>query len=205
LDFPEYLPARSSLRPPDVKLAASMDRLRSGRLRWRFREYRDVSAGWLLPAVSCSLGGLVTDASLIAGAGGAGVNHQTIVLAGLAGLVAGASSMASGEYISVTMRNDLSRAEAEPGELPSPYISAVASFVSFAFGALIPLSPYLAGFSGLGVALVMAGIAALAGGAVVARLSERPLTMGCLRQFAAAFLATGMAFAFGHLAGALIR
>lgn len=55
--------------------------------------------------------GLVTNASLIAGVGGVGVSAHTIVLTGLAGLVAGAFSMGTGEYISVTNQNELVQAE----------------------------------------------------------------------------------------------
>lgn len=55
--------------------------------------------------------GLVTNASLIAGVGGGGVSAHTIVLTGLAGLVAGAFSMGTGEYISVTNQNELVHAE----------------------------------------------------------------------------------------------
>jgi len=61
--------------------------------------------------------GLVTNASLIAGVGaGAGAGggaHSTIVLTGIAGLIAGAFSMATGEYISVSSQNELTQAEVE--------------------------------------------------------------------------------------------
>jgi VIT1/CCC1 family predicted Fe2+/Mn2+ transporter len=55
--------------------------------------------------------GLVTNASLIAGLGGGGVAARTIVLTGAAALVAGAFSMGTGEYISVTNQNELVHAE----------------------------------------------------------------------------------------------
>jgi VIT1/CCC1 family predicted Fe2+/Mn2+ transporter len=51
----------------------------------------------------------------------------------------------------------------------------------------------------LSLALVIAGVAAIVGGAAVAKLTGRSMLMGGLRQFTAAFLATGMAFAIGHL------
>ena len=51
-------------------------------------------------------------------------------------------------------------------------------------------------------ALVIAGASAIAGGAAVANLTGRSPWLGGLRQFAAAFLATGMAFVIGHLVGA---
>jgi vacuolar iron transporter family protein len=74
--------------------------------------HRDVSGGWLRPAVFGAMDGLVTNVSLIAGVGGGGEAH-TIVLTGLAGLAAGAFSMAAGEYVSVSSQNELIRAEVD--------------------------------------------------------------------------------------------
>jgi VIT1/CCC1 family predicted Fe2+/Mn2+ transporter len=68
------------------------------------REHRDVSGGWLRPAVFGAMDGLVTNSSLIAGIGGGGGGHGAIVLTGIAGLIAGAFSMATGEYISGLFR-----------------------------------------------------------------------------------------------------
>src|SRR5271167_316596 len=73
--------------------------------------HRDVSGGWLRPAVFGAMDGLVTNASLIAGVGGGGASAHTIVLTGLAGLAAGAGSMAAGEYVSVSSQNELIYAE----------------------------------------------------------------------------------------------
>lgn len=92
----------------------------------------------------------------------------------------------------------------DPDDLPSPRTAASASFAAFTIGALIPLSPFLAGFPNLEAALVVAGLAAVAGGAAVAKLTGRPMAAGGLRQFAAAFLATGMAFVVGHAIGGQI-
>ncbi len=220
------------------------------------RDHRDVSGGWLRPAVFGAMDGLVTNSSLIAGIGGGGGGHGTIVLTGIAGLIAGAFSMATGEYISVRSQNELTEAEIElerkqhtrdpigklrrltevfiekgvspnlaeavvrqisadrdravathvreelgidPDDMPSPRTAAGASFAAFTVGALLPLSPFLAGFPVLKAALVIAGLAAVVGGAAVAKLTGRSMLMGGLRQFTAAFLATGMAFVVGHL------
>ncbi len=70
-------------------------------------EHRDVSGGWLRPAVFGAMDGLVTNVSLISGVGGGGLSQHTIVLTGLAGLVAGACSMAAGEFVSVSSQNEL--------------------------------------------------------------------------------------------------
>ena len=78
--------------------------------------HRDVSGGWLRPAVFGAMDGLVTNVSLIAGVGGGGSQHA-IVLAGLAGLAAGAFSMAAGEYVSVSSQNELVQAEVDKERL----------------------------------------------------------------------------------------
>jgi hypothetical protein len=70
-----------------------------------------VSGGWLRPTVFGAVDGLVTNASLIAGLGGGQASAHTIVLTGVAALVAGAFSMGTGEYISVTNQNELVHAE----------------------------------------------------------------------------------------------
>ncbi len=77
---------------------------------WSHR-HRDVSGGWLRPTVFGAVDGLVTNASLIAGLGGGGVSAHTIILTGVAALVAGAFSMGTGEYVSVTNQNELVHAE----------------------------------------------------------------------------------------------
>lgn len=73
--------------------------------------HRDVSGGWLRPTVFGAVDGLVTNASLISGLGGGGVSAHTVILTGAAALVAGAFSMGTGEYISVTNQNELVHAE----------------------------------------------------------------------------------------------
>jgi len=73
--------------------------------------HRDVSGGWLRPSVFGAMDGLVTNVSLIAGVGGGGVSRHTLILTGMAGLVAGAFSMATGEYTSVASQNEAVCAE----------------------------------------------------------------------------------------------
>jgi vacuolar iron transporter family protein len=220
--------------------------------------HRDVSGGWLRPAVFGAMDGLVTNVSLIAGVGGGGGSAHTIVLTGLAGLAAGAFSMAAGEFVSVSSQNELVQSEVNkerhelehnaafeqaelasmlrargvspatarqaaaeisadpdkalavhaleelgvnPGELPSPVVAAVASLASFAVGALIPLFPYLVGLHLLWAALGLAAIAAVAGGGVVARLTDRPFWRGALRQLVLGACAAGITYLIGLLVG----
>jgi VIT1/CCC1 family predicted Fe2+/Mn2+ transporter len=71
--------------------------------------------GWLRPAVFGAMDGLVSNFALIAGvAGGVGADHTSeVVLAGVAGLAAGAFSMAAGEYTSVASQSEHTKAEIE--------------------------------------------------------------------------------------------
>jgi vacuolar iron transporter family protein len=73
--------------------------------------HRDVTGGWLRPAVFGVMDGLVSNTALIAGVAGGGASSSTVALAGLAGLVAGALSMATGEYTSVASQSELALAE----------------------------------------------------------------------------------------------
>ena len=229
-----------------------------GRNRSPSQEHRDVTGGWLRAAVFGAMDGVVTNASLIAGATGAHAANHTILLTGLAGLVAGAFSMATGEYISVTSQNEVTSAEVEaerrelqrnpgrelaelaevfmgkgleptlalevarqlsddpeqalvvhareelgidPDDLPSPWTAATASFGAFTVGALTPLVPYLIGAASFKASLILAGLFAFGGGALVAKAAERPPGAGGFRQFMLGAVATGMTFLVGHLVG----
>lgn len=68
--------------------------------------HADVSGGWLRAAVFGAMDGLVTNTALVAGVAGGGAAPRAIVLAGTASLVAGAISMALGEYTSVRTQNE---------------------------------------------------------------------------------------------------
>jgi len=73
--------------------------------------HADVSGGWLRAATFGAMDGLVTNIALIAGVGGGGVSRHTLILTGVAGLVAGAISMGLGEYTSVRTQNEQVGAE----------------------------------------------------------------------------------------------
>jgi VIT1/CCC1 family predicted Fe2+/Mn2+ transporter len=92
---PGTAPGGHALRDSDARPAAHDE-----------AHHADVSGGWLRPAVFGAMDGLVTNIALIAGVGGGGVSPRSIVLTGVAGLVAGAISMGMGEYTSVRTQNE---------------------------------------------------------------------------------------------------
>jgi len=73
--------------------------------------HRTQRVGWLRAAVMGANDGIVSTASLIMGVAAAESGRNAILLAGLAGLVAGATSMAAGEYVSVSSQADTERAD----------------------------------------------------------------------------------------------
>ena len=220
--------------------------------------HADVSGGWLRAATFGAMDGLVTNVSLVAGIGAAGVSSEIVVTAGLAGLVAGAFSMALGEYASVSTQNEAvdkevsterreirenpeaERAELagmfeamgmsaptaataarevhrdddravrvhishelglDPEEHPSPMVAALSSFVMFAFGAVVPLIPYLLGFDSLVAGLVVGGVGLMVAGAVASMFTAATWWWGAVRQLLFGALAAGATYAVGSLLG----
>ncbi|APQ16043.1 VIT1/CCC1 transporter family protein [Maribacter hydrothermalis] len=68
-------------------------------------------SGWLRAAVLGANDGILSTASLVIGVAAASSTREPIILAGVAGLVAGALSMAAGEYVSVSSQEDLEKAD----------------------------------------------------------------------------------------------
>lgn len=81
--------------------------------------HRTERIGWLRAAVLGANDGIVSTASLIVGVAAAGAGHSEMLVAGMAGLMAGAMSMAAGEYVSVSSQSDTEQADLarERGEL----------------------------------------------------------------------------------------
>lgn len=73
--------------------------------------HRTQRTGWLRAAVLGANDGIVSTASLVLGVAAAGADTRAILVAGVAGLVAGAMSMAAGEYVSVSSQADTERAD----------------------------------------------------------------------------------------------
>ncbi|WP_298337996.1 VIT1/CCC1 transporter family protein [Ferrimicrobium sp.] len=226
--------------------------------------HRDITGGGARAAVFGVSDGLLSNVALILGVAGAHPAPKAVVIAGLAGLVAGAFSMGVGEYISMGAQRELfqhelnveateirDRPDAEtreleelyisrgvpkelasqvsrylmrdpdtalevhaqeelgiaPGSVGSPIQAALASFVSFAIGAVIPLIPW---FITIGTAAVigsavLAGIATLIVGGGLAAMTGRSVTKGALRQFLLSAVAALVTYGVGHILGTTIH
>ena len=73
--------------------------------------HRSHHTNWLRAAVLGANDGIISTASLIIGVAAANTSHETILLTGVAGLIAGAMSMAAGEYVSVSSQADIETAD----------------------------------------------------------------------------------------------
>lgn len=85
----------------------------SGEHMRHLEKHRTHHTGWLRAAVLGANDGIVSTASLVLGVAAAGASSANILIAGIAGLVAGAMSMAAGEYVSVSSQADTESADLE--------------------------------------------------------------------------------------------
>src|SRR6187455_1477020 len=81
------------------------------RLRLHPESHLTSRIGWLRAAVLGANDGIISTASLIVGVAAAAATQHDVLIAGIAGLVAGAMSMAAGEYVSVSSQSDTEQAD----------------------------------------------------------------------------------------------
>ena len=180
-------------------------------------------AQWLRAALLGANDGLLSTASLMMGVGAVREDRKAMILSGVAGLVAGACSMAIGEFVSVYSQYDIeisqikremksgrntntnnNELEAKKNELPSPTKAAVASGSAFAVGAAVPL--LAAGFIGVYymrvVVLVAAVSVTLVGfGGLSAVLGRAPVVKSTIRVLVGGLVAMGVTYGLTKAVG----
>lgn len=90
----------------------------------------------------------------------------------------------------------------DPDEQPSPYVAAALSFVTFGFGALLPVLPYLLGAHTLIWSIVLGAVMLVGMGGAVARFTHRPPLVGAARQLVLGAVTVAVVFGVGHAIGA---
>jgi vacuolar iron transporter family protein len=121
LSLPRPLPAAGDGRIAEAQRKSKIfshelakDHVQEFNMRPRHLErHRTERIGWLRAAVLGANDGIVSTASLVLGVAAAHATHSNILVAGVAGLVAGAMSMAAGEYVSVHSQADTEKADIE--------------------------------------------------------------------------------------------
>ncbi|QCB94198.1 VIT1/CCC1 transporter family protein [Cellulomonas shaoxiangyii] len=158
--------------------------------------------------------GIVSIAATVVGVAGAESTPRTIGLAGGAALVAGALSMAAGEYVSVSSQRDAERVAASEGRpfagatdetaFTNPWQAALSSLVAFTVGGLLPLLVVLAPwpvaarvpvtFGAVVVALVLLGWAS-------SRFTHASTARSVLRNVVGGSVAMGVTYGIGAAVG----
>ena len=178
-------------------------------------------AQWLRAAVLGANDGLVSVASLMMGVGAVKDDIKAMLLAGFAGLVAGACSMAIGEFVSVYTQKDIEVAQMkrerrvrESGDneeetdqrekLPNPGKAAIASALAFSVGAVVPL--LAAAFIRqhkvrLAVVVILASLALAVFGVVGAVLGRTPAVRSSIRVLIGGWMAMAITFGLTKLIG----
>jgi VIT1/CCC1 family predicted Fe2+/Mn2+ transporter len=151
--------------------------------------------------------GIVSVAAILVGVAGASSSRPALLTAGVAGLVAGALSMASGEYVSVSSQRDAERAAGTPqDEQTNPWHAAVASLGAFVVGGIIPLVVVLLPWGAARVPAVVVAvvIALVATGAISARVGNAAVPRAVLRNVLGGGLAMAITYGVGSLVGLFV-
>ncbi|KAK7302488.1 hypothetical protein RJT34_13378 [Clitoria ternatea] len=166
-------------------------------------------AQWIRAAVLGANDGLVSVASLMMGVGAVKENIRATLIAGFAGLIAGACSMAIGEFVSVYTQYDIEMAQNKRDnkrdmeeKLPNPFQAAIASALAFSVGAVVPLLA-AAFIRDRNLRLVVVGavvsLALLVFGGVGAVLGNTPMGKSCLRVLIGGWMAMSITFGLTKL------
>lgn len=99
----------ASVRKTEELAKILEEKNRMATLHWE--RHRTQTIGWLRAAVLGANDGIVSTASLVIGVAASNATHGSVLVAGVAGLVAGAMSMAAGEYVSVSSQSDTEKAD----------------------------------------------------------------------------------------------
>ncbi len=150
--------------------------------------------------------GLLASVSLILGMAGAEADPGIVRLAGLAGLFAGAFSMSAGEYVSMKAQLEVlehALTKEQHLALGTAWTAASASFVTFAMGAAVPLSPWFFAHGRVAImaSLMLTATAAALVGAATGLSSKRPIWFSTLRQVGIGAVAAGVTYALGAALG----
>ncbi|XP_042494960.1 vacuolar iron transporter homolog 4-like [Macadamia integrifolia] len=179
-------------------------------------------AQWLRAAVLGASDGLVSTASLMMGVGAVKQDVKSMIITGFAGMVAGACSMAIGEFVSVYSQYDIelsemkrqhkasdddgkeSLDERETEDLPNPFTAAGASALAFVVGAVVPLlsASFIQNYKArLGVVIAMSSLALMVFGILGGVLGRASVKKSCLRVLIGGWLAMAITYGLTKLIG----
>ncbi len=168
----------------------------------------EIRLNWLRAAVLGANDGIVSIAGVVMGVAAAGASSETVLIAGIAAVIAGAISMGGGEYVSVSAQRD---SEISHGRTTSqinarPWSAAWSSFIAFSAGAVLPLIAITGPWEPIRIPLTVgAVIAALAlTGWWAAWAGRASIPRSIIRNVTISVLTMGFSYLIGSLLGVAI-
>jgi vacuolar iron transporter family protein len=169
----------------------------------------ELKLNWLRAAVLGANDGIVSVAGVVMGVAAAGAKPETVLIAGIAAVVAGAISMGGGEYVSVSAQRDseISHGRSAHQVNARPWAAAWSSFVAFSAGAVLPLIAITGPWESIRVPLTVgAVVTALAlTGWWAAWAGKAPVFRSIFRNVAISVLTMGFSYGIGSLLGVAIH
>ena len=140
--------------------------------------------------------GIISIAGVVIGVASATSNIWIIFLSGLSAILAGAFSMAGGEYVSVSTQNGL-----EYEEFTNPWHAAASSFLAFSVGSLPPMLSIIIFPTAyrIPVTVFVVGLSLIFTGYTSAKLGKAPTKQAMLRNLIIGLLTMGVTYFFGQL------
>ena len=168
----------------------------------------EVKLNWLRAAVLGANDGIVSVAGVVMGVAATGVRSETILIAGIAAVVAGSISMGGGEYVSVSAQRDSEIAHGRSGIQVNarPWAAAWSSFIAFSAGAVLPLIAITGPWETIRIPLTVgAVVTALAfTGWWAAWAGKASIPRSIFRNVAVSVLTMGFSYLIGSLLGVAI-
>lgn len=168
----------------------------------------EVKLNWLRASVLGANDGIVSVAGVVMGVAASGAKPETVLVAGIAAIVAGATSMGGGEYVSVSAQRDseLSFGRKKEQVNARPWAAAWSSFIAFTAGALLPLIAITGPWADFRIPFtVTAVIVSLAlTGWWAAWVGKASISRSILRNVSISIITMGISYLIGAILGVTI-
>ncbi|MEY2694924.1 MAG: hypothetical protein RLZZ72_180 [Actinomycetota bacterium] len=168
----------------------------------------EVKLNWLRAAVLGANDGIVSIAGVVIGVASAGADKGTLLLSGVAAVVAGAVSMGGGEYTSVSAQRDTELAHGKNPKNTSahPWQAAFSSFVAFSAGAALPMLAVIGPWDAYRVEVTSAAVvlALATTGFWAAKVGNAPVGKSVMRNVLVSLVTVGLSYGIGTLLGVAV-
>lgn len=168
----------------------------------------ELRLNWLRAAVLGANDGIVSVAGLVMGVAATGSSSEVVLIAGVASLVAGAISMAGGEYVSVSAQREteIAHGRSRKDINARPWSAAWSSFVAFTAGATLPLIAIAGPWQDANIpaTIISVAVALAITGWWAAWAGSTPVLRSIARNVSISAIAMGISYGIGSLLGVTV-